>query len=181
MPYPFEQHCYCGGPRPRGERWTGFDFNEVITLCYCCGAVLLPSGGRFDTWFCGECTPRMEAINDVRGQYVIPVGRHSILGSRWSIPTQPKNGENAEFAKTIVNMFDRISELAGYAPRAVVWQCAEQEFSDPRVPLSVYLERLQVTGFHRSHCVMNLCRAMKIPVLVAREAGAIDYSAQCDA
>jgi hypothetical protein len=35
--------------------------------------------------------------------------------------------------------------------------------------------------FHRSHCVMNLYRTMMIPVLVAREAGAIDGSAEGDA
>ena len=118
MPYPFEQHCNCGGPHNSGECWGGFDFNEVITLCYCCGAVLLASGCKWGTWFCEDCKPRMVAINDVCGRYVVPLGRHSFQGSRWNIPVRPKNDEIAEFAETIVNMFERVAQLQSYAPQS---------------------------------------------------------------
>ena len=31
--------------------WPGYDFNEWVRLCDCCGSVALPSGSRFSTFF----------------------------------------------------------------------------------------------------------------------------------
>ncbi|MBI3266938.1 MAG: hypothetical protein HYZ67_07810 [Chlamydiae bacterium] len=61
------------------KRWDGFDFNEFVTLCYCCGAELLKSGSRWSVWFCEACKKRVLEFNQEMGTSVIPIGRHSLM------------------------------------------------------------------------------------------------------
>lgn len=47
------QPCRC---RPGGgERWPGFDFNERVSLCLCCGPEALASGSRYAPFSCRTC------------------------------------------------------------------------------------------------------------------------------
>lgn len=61
------------------KRWDGFDFNEFVTLCYCCGAELLKSGSRWSEFFCEPCKKRVLEFNQAMGTSVIPIGRHSLM------------------------------------------------------------------------------------------------------
>lgn len=68
---------------PHGEKnqlpWDGFDYNEVVTLCYCCGTELLRSGSRWSVWFCEQCKERVVEFNTEADRTIIPIGRHSLM------------------------------------------------------------------------------------------------------
>lgn len=80
------QRCLCerastaevSGGEP--ERWPRFDFNEAVTLCHCCAIELLESGSRWSVWFCDDCRVRVRRLNQELGFYLIPIGRHSLMG-----------------------------------------------------------------------------------------------------
>ena len=57
----YHQRCICPSPEPRPGPWPGFDFNEIIRICDCCGTELLLGGSKFSVWFCEEC--KEEIIN----------------------------------------------------------------------------------------------------------------------
>lgn len=72
------QRCRC---RHVDEpRWPRQDFNEHLHLCECCRLVPLRSGSRWSVWFCDECEARVTDINQTVGRYIIPIGRHSLMG-----------------------------------------------------------------------------------------------------
>jgi hypothetical protein len=72
------QRCRC---RHVDEpKWPRHDFNEHLHLCECCRLVPLRSGSRWSVWFCDECKARVRDLNHVLGRYVIPIGRHSLMG-----------------------------------------------------------------------------------------------------
>jgi hypothetical protein len=77
-----EQVCSCQAQRQSQQRWPRYDFNEAVTLCYCCGSKLLPSGSKWSVWFCDECKSRVDTINDLCSKYVVPIGRHSNMASK---------------------------------------------------------------------------------------------------
>jgi hypothetical protein len=73
----FRQRCRCEESTLSipDETWFAFDFNKLVELCYCCGAELVESGFESSVWFCGECSQRVEALNEASGRCVIPMGR----------------------------------------------------------------------------------------------------------
>src|SRR4030042_3262893 len=80
------QKCSCKTAKPdmppegQGQKkWRGFDFNEVITLCHCCGQEVLSSGTKWSVWFCSPCKERVIEFNTKYQQTIIPIGRHSIM------------------------------------------------------------------------------------------------------
>lgn len=79
------QVCLCERQRDAGsdasapDRWPGFDLNEAVTLCYCCGIELLNSGSKFSQWFCDDCKQRVLRVNEELRFYLIPIGRHSLM------------------------------------------------------------------------------------------------------
>lgn len=60
------------------RKWDMLDFNEAITLCYCCGKEVLQSGSKFSCWFCSDCE---KLLSEFKSMYrmVIPIGRHSFM------------------------------------------------------------------------------------------------------
>src|SRR5262245_50288035 len=54
-------------------RWSGFDFNEIWTLCYGCGAELLSSGSRWSVWLCKRCKAYVKRLHQVCGFTVVPI------------------------------------------------------------------------------------------------------------
>lgn len=80
-PHPLLQLCSCDAKRiGEMDKWPGFDFNEAVTLCYCCQRELLPSGSRWSVWFCEDCKNQAIQFNREAGAYLIPIGRHSLMG-----------------------------------------------------------------------------------------------------
>lgn len=74
-----DQKCKCGKGRTGDPVWAGHDFNEIVTLCYCCGQELLSSGSRFSLWFCEECKQLVIGLNTRYLKKIIPIGRHSMM------------------------------------------------------------------------------------------------------
>lgn len=68
-----------GEKNKENEKWPRFDFNEIVTLCYCCGQELLSSGSRWSVWFCEDCKKNVIRFNSIYQKRIIPIGRHSIM------------------------------------------------------------------------------------------------------
>jgi hypothetical protein len=87
------------------------DFNEAITLCYCCGQEVLSSGSKFSVWFCRDC---QELLKEFKSLYrvVIPIGRHSIMAG---IVLKGEDIQNqdavTQFCNSFNTLFNRIDVL----------------------------------------------------------------------
>jgi ADP-ribosylglycohydrolase len=101
------------------EKWSGFDFNELVSLCYCCGQEVLKSGSRWSTWFCEDCKHKVIQLNAQVQRCVIPIGRHSMMngiGLNGEASKDPKLVER--FLTKANNMFANIEKLSSwYAQR----------------------------------------------------------------
>ena len=75
------QRCTCSTSTRVEPLWPRRDFNEVACLCRCCNAVILPSGSKFSVWFCESCKAPILKMNELCQQYMIPIGRHSLMAS----------------------------------------------------------------------------------------------------
>ena len=103
----FDQKCAC---QPRDTKWEGFDFNEAVTLCHCCGKEVLKSGSKWSVWFCGECRGKIGEINSRFQQTPLPIGRHSIMSGVMLKGEDRQNHEKIElFLKDFKSLSDRIT------------------------------------------------------------------------
>lgn len=59
--------------------WPGYDYNEAVCLCRCCGLTPLWSGIRWSVWFCSPCMQLIGQLHALCKRYVIPIGRHSFM------------------------------------------------------------------------------------------------------
>jgi len=77
------QKCGCsdkvGMPENVDDKWPWKDFNKLVELCYCCGTVLIPSGSKWDVFFCEECKWMVIDFDRKYGRVIIPIGRHSLV------------------------------------------------------------------------------------------------------
>lgn len=123
------------------HRWPRFDFNVAAELCYCCGQVLLRSGIKFAVWFCDACKDQVRLLNARLGRYVVPIGRHSVMG-----------GLGLGGVATPVEMFVFCEEWNGVLTsmrsvhkwkRRVVHDVLAERWDDPphEVPVLDYLAR----------------------------------------
>jgi hypothetical protein len=112
-PAPLGQRCACD--RTPQAPWPGYDFNEQIRLCDCCGRFLLPSGRRWSIWFCGPCKERVILLNQEFGFPLIPLGRHSLVNglglSGGPGRTPPSDDQIERFAEALGGLFDRMTIL----------------------------------------------------------------------
>jgi hypothetical protein len=107
----YAQRCHCRRTGGTGERWPGFDFNTVVELCYGCGIEPIRSGSRWSIFFCSDCVDRAVAINRKHGQWIVPMGRHSIMHGA-GLGTE----DAAEpFTRQVLSLPDAIDHLARYA------------------------------------------------------------------
>lgn len=114
-PTVFYQKCDCQpkkGDIKWETKWGVFDFNEVVTLCYCCGQELLKSGSKFSVWFCDECKKRIMEFNSQFKMAIIPIGRHSFMAGIMVKHEDLQNQEiRTQFCNAIVALFDRMKIL----------------------------------------------------------------------
>ncbi|MGC3972578.1 MAG: hypothetical protein QM775_36115 [Pirellulales bacterium] len=140
-PRQLNQQCDCtstGAVAP----WDGYDFNQAVTLCRCCGRRLLISGMRWSEWFCGDCLPQIEKMNTRCRGTLIPSSRHTLMTALADREgeTQPLPCLNKELG----DWFDRVELLEQHA-RRVIHENLESlglESLDSDVLLGVYLEQL---------------------------------------
>jgi len=120
-----DQTCICFG---RSEPlWPRYDFNEALTLCHGCGGRVLKSGSRWSVWFCEPCKTSVCRVNDLCCAYVIPIGRHSIMGSKWQrgLAVQGLPADIQAFATTLAGLFDRIDLVNKHHRQCVELNCRE--------------------------------------------------------
>lgn len=124
-----EQLCSCTPvevrrAQPRWERddssrW-GFDYNTYAELCRCCGLVLLPSGTKWSVWFCSTCKKQITALNRASGEYLVPIGRHSLMGGVGARGADLASPEVIErLVEQTRSLFARFDGVEGYASAAV--------------------------------------------------------------
>jgi hypothetical protein len=116
------QRCKC---QPVEEkRWPISDFNEHAILCRCCGLNVLPSGCRWDPYFCRECQLLAMGVSVWNQRLVFPIGRHSLMHT-W-IPKTPSASLHDHGSRT-----DELADGVYHAVRGVargsdgLWQWYE--------------------------------------------------------
>lgn len=105
------QNCSCK-KRHRQKEWPGFDFNEVVTLCHCCGQEVLLSGSRWSVWFCENCKERVLVFNSFVQRTIIPIGRHSMMhGYQLSGQDIHEKAAIENYAANVNQLFSGIDHL----------------------------------------------------------------------
>ena len=161
------------GLQPAPAKWSGHDFNEVATLCYCCGAELLHSGSRWSVWFCEACNRRVRALNGRYQRCLIPVGRHSLMngfglnGRDALVP-----GAVEQFVLSARGLFDSIDLLEEWAPAIVAEKARARGFQEGAdVPLLDYLDALVRSPADKVRAFKRLCAYFQSPVKAQTRVG----------
>lgn len=134
------------------------DFPTVAELCRCCGIELLPSGCRWDIWFCATCKARVMAFNRSFGAWVIPIGRYTLMHGQRLLPRgAARRGSDARFDASTHSLFLRMDRLAVWGAEVVRRNCAAAGLATcDRVPIYVYLE--SVATLSRNLAFAMMCK-----------------------
>ena len=73
----YPQVCRCH--QEKQERWPDHDFNEYLTLCWCCQLAVIASGSRWSPFYCPDCRDLARGYNERVGTPVLYMGRHSVM------------------------------------------------------------------------------------------------------
>lgn len=144
------QECACtwaqvrAGLRPSPTPWPGFDFPEVATLCYCCGAEVLRSGSRWSVWFCDACKEQVRVLHQRHRRYLIPIGRHAMMNGFGLTGSETQNqAAVTQFVLRVSGLVDRINVLKSWASTIVAEHVRTRGFEKGRdVPLREYVHAL---------------------------------------
>jgi hypothetical protein len=108
----FFQTCACPSQKGEAKCPTGFDFNKIAELCYCCGQEVLKSGSKWSVWFCDECKERVVQFNIQYQWTIIPIGRHTIMAGYSLDQSDFNNPEMIKaFTENMNSLFRRINCL----------------------------------------------------------------------
>ena len=109
---PFKlQTCSCRDLPVRPEdaedfrRFFRLDFPSAVTLCACCGQILMKNGSRFSPFCCEGCRKFIMAYNSLKGVVVVPMGRHSMMNGL------QLSGRDADDPETIFNFVEGMNSL----------------------------------------------------------------------
>jgi len=157
------QQCKC--EKTDEDRWLGFDFNEIVTLCYGCGLAVLPSGSRYSLWFCEPCKQTVCALNDACNAYVIPTGRHSFMGSRWQrdLSLGSHQPDVQLFVSSLNEMFNHIDLVHEHMLETVRANCDLAKLEDKCPEICAYLSLLQREVLLRPRRVHELLERFRVP------------------
>lgn len=118
----------CACSRTDEPTWPRYDFNEHLHLCECCKLVPLRSGSRWSVWFCEECKARVRNLNSITGWYVIPIGRHSLMGGIGIEGSELVDADDRRFDELVDGFADQmrgwsdsIDHLHAFAVRRTVF------------------------------------------------------------
>jgi len=122
----FYQRCACerlqdpSAGDSKEQTWPGFDYNTVVELCRCCGAELLTSGSEWSVWFCKDCKELVDDLHARYRQYIVPIGRHSLMhGIGWQ-GTQVNNSHAVErFVLKCNSLKDQVDRLERWSKTTV--------------------------------------------------------------
>ena len=82
-----QKPCDCDRSAGIALRYVGGDFPLPFHICLYCGTEIVRSGSRWSTFFCEACRLAVVPLNDSldkAGMVSLPVGRHSLMHTRWS-------------------------------------------------------------------------------------------------
>ena len=170
----YYQKCGCKTPKPdmppKGksrEKWPGFDFNEVITLCHCCGREVLRSGSKWSVWFCEVCRKRVIQFNTQYRKTIIPIGRHSIMAG-YALSGKESADENKvhQFMTNLKSLFKRIDVLEEWRVRIMSRNLKSLRYSKD-VTLVEYLSKVKDLP-ERSIAFRDMCEFFMV-ILSGRE------------
>ena len=165
----YHQKCQC--ERDAEDLWRGFDFNEVFTLCYGCGVELLRSGSRWSVWFCDPCKRSVSSLNEVCQSYVIPIGRHSMmgLGGNRELSLKCDQLDVALFVRGMKELGDRFNRLTAHARRSVEGNCNAGRLDSQKPSLNQYLTAVQGDVHLRSLRMCQLLDCFEVPRSLAKQ------------
>lgn len=163
----YVQRCGCVHGKynaDNSEKWPDFDFDEIVTLCYCCGSELLPSGSRWSVWFCEECKKNILAMNHKVRAWLIPIGRHSMMhgiGINFHGIENEEEEENAikEFIKRTKSLSKRQKRLYTWAASIVKENIKRLNIihNGSDIRLSQYLNLIKRTYGDKEDCFRKMC------------------------
>lgn len=132
------QLCHCATADEHADQPRIFDHNTKFELCRCCAVEALQSGSRWSVWFCGECKPRITALNQRSGRCVVPIGRHSLMNGVFF--DRGANGGVRAFADQLTTLFAEMGGTEGWARAAVRLNLAAAGLPvDEDIDLGTYL------------------------------------------
>ncbi|MDF0650109.1 MAG: hypothetical protein P0121_01395 [Nitrospira sp.] len=169
-----DQHCQCIYRRVRAglqcapAPWPVYDFNEVVTLCRCCGAQLLESGSRWSVWFCPECKARVVGLNQRYQRCLIPIGRHSMMNGFRLSGSECRNPSAVEqFVLNVRAMQDSTGLLVDWAAAIVSETARARGFPDGMdVTLLDYAHALEQHPVDKVSAFERLCAYFQNPVTI---------------
>jgi hypothetical protein len=157
------QECTCTKASTRYATWPRFDFNEAVTLCRCCGLELLRSGSKWSVWFCGACKERVRRLHQEFNVYLIPIGRHSIMGGFGLRGDAVRDEAKIEaFATVTRTLFARMDLLEEWANQVVQRNMAAISGDRTQVPLTDYLTRAYEDSMTKQEAFTSLIRYFEI-------------------
>ena len=182
----------CPRRKPRGtnaapdpdDAWKNFDIHEVCCICRSCGAELLPSGSKWNVWFCGACKNLAILVGKYFEWPYLPIGRHSLqtlfcghpLGCIRGIEAvkHPKKAAH-EMCEGLKNLFAKQGQVASWAQQAIVQNLVCFGIPlDVDVPLVDYLRMLELHPIDRKTRFLQMCQctgcpSWKVPYLGLQE------------
>lgn len=133
---------------PTGENKKNqiFDFNEIVTICYCCGKEVIKSGSRWSVWFCDECKEKVIHFNTQFQETIIPIGRHSIMaGYKLEGPEILSQEKIKSFTFNIKNLSSRIDIMFDWKKKVMAENFELLGYSTD-VSLMLYLKEVKERG-----------------------------------
>jgi hypothetical protein len=159
--------------------WDGFDFNEVVCLCYCCGTELLESGSKWSVWFCPECNKLAVHVNRFLQYYWLPIGRHSAMSSSSETPLGLIHGQDIQrpkkvesFVEDLQTVFQRVERIRLLAKEAVRQNFLCLGFKrENAISLPSYIRTVKATQIDKKVRFIQLCQRMGLPWLEVHTLG----------
>lgn len=144
-------------------RWQGYDFNQAVTLCRCCSRRLLISGMRWSEWFCGDCLPQIEDLNNRCRATVIPSSRHTLMAA--IAGNEQDSKPLPSFAASLGDWFQRVELLEEHALQMIHENLRSLGLDtlDTDVTLADYLERLPSNHAVSQASLRALAAAFHVP------------------
>jgi hypothetical protein len=164
----YYQKCGCKTAKPdmptegQGKKkWRGFDFNETVTLCYCCGQDLLLSGSKWSVWFCEKCKERVIKFNSRYQMTIIPIGRHSIMsGYQLSGKESQDKNKVQSFVKSLKSLFERMGILEEWRKHIISHNLKSLGYSKD-ITLVKYLSKVRSLP-ERSVAFRDMCKFFRV-------------------
>ncbi len=143
-----EELCDCTPLEVRRERdWPRFDYPQQFELCRCCGIEVLRSGTKWSVWFCRPCQLRVGELNDTIGRYMIPIGRHSLMGGVGISGADLKSDSEVELSALAERFADALGGIIAGGDRLTEWRAVRVRSNVERLKLSSATDQVDLRDY----------------------------------